>query len=157
MMNQFQQDVTNLANGMVTQMLCMEKGIDYNQLMLLAQQQHINNIMAMEQQRQINNVIKRHYQGGNNGIFSKLREAFSPEPAMPMFTNPMMGTPYPQPGMPTQAMPVYNPTQIANAFMEKEPALPIQEEEDRVNKLEKDVSDLKQLITSLAQSLNSTQ
>lgn len=60
---QFQSDIQGAANNMMTQLLCAEKGIDYNQLMQQAQQAHVNGILQAEQQRQVNNLIKSHYQG----------------------------------------------------------------------------------------------
>lgn len=68
-------DVNNLANNMITQMVCAEKGIDFNQVVEMAQNQLVNNILEQERQRQINALINNHYQGGNSFI-GRLKNAF---------------------------------------------------------------------------------
>ncbi|MEX3713523.1 hypothetical protein ABFV99_14060 [Cytobacillus horneckiae] len=154
----FQGDVINTANNMMTQMMCAEKGIDYNQLIHQAQQSHINNILHAEQQRQINNLVKRHYQGQQGGFMAKLRDAFSSEPQFSAFA----------PGMPTPTMPVPQPmTQPAYQAPAMTPAqsaqftggheyeaVPIGEDDNRLEQLEQQMKDMQLMLQSLAGTLN---
>lgn len=108
--NQFQSDVTSVANNMMTQLVCAEKGIDYNLLMQTAQQAHLQGIVQQEQTRAMEQALKRHYQGNQpQGIIGRIKEAISPEPASNPFMNPFMPA-MPQMGMnPMAAMAPMNP------------------------------------------------
>ena len=148
---QFQNNVNTQANNLMTQMLCAEKGIDYNQLMQMAQQQHLQGIMQQEQMRAMEKAVARHYQGGQpTGLIGKLKEAFAPEQssgflsAMPMNQMMGMGVPAPQQGM--------NPLQLGNILAQQQqfipqPAVqqapPAPQPDPRLDSLAKDVQDLK--------------
>lgn len=151
---QFQSDVSGQANNMMTQLICAEKGIDYNQLMYAAQQSQLNSIMQAEQQRQMNNLVKRHYQGNSGSIVSKIKDVFAPDtpnmfmpmapmPMQPMVQNPML----PQAG--------FTPQQVSS-YLVAQPQEPVEIplEDNRVQQLEKDMADLKTMIQSLASAVS---
>lgn len=152
-MNQFQNDVANAANGMMTQLLCAEKGIDYNALMAQAQQTQLNNILMAEQQRQMNQLVQRHY--GNTGSFvSKVKEVFAPAQMNMLAPMPIMNQnilPAPQQGLQNPM----NPQQVSQ-FLVGQPApvappqyaTPVNESE-RVDGLASEVSELKNMIGQL--------
>lgn len=148
----YQTDLAGVANNMMTQMICKEKGIDYTQLMMMAQQQHISNIVASEQQRQLDNIIKRHYQGNSGSFFAKLRDAFTPEPNMGMVGFPSPTIPLPTPVI-HQAQ---SPADVANLFAQPINPAPIpfaNDDNARINNLEKDMAELKNMIAGLAGAL----
>lgn len=98
--NQFQQDVSGTASNLMTQMLCAERGLDYNQLQYMAQQSHLNGILQAEQQRQMNQVINRHYQG--DSFVNKVRDVFGGKQTNFLAPQPMQGMPMAQPVMQPQ-------------------------------------------------------
>ncbi len=154
---QFQSDVQGAANNMMTQILCAEKGIDYNQLMQQAQLAHVNGILQAEQQRQMQNLVKRHYQGNSGSIVSKIKDMFVPEPAPNMFM-PMAPMPGMQPMMQNPMQPQQGMTpQQASSFLVP-PTQPTVEEiplEDnsRVENLEKDMATIKQMLAQLTANM----
>lgn len=152
--NGFQSDITNTANNMMTQMMCAEKGIDYNQLMQQAQQAHINSILQAEQQRQINNLVKRHYQG--SGFLSKVKEAFNTGTQMNMintgFVMPM--TPV-QPQYQAPTMTQEQSNQFVHAQQPRYESVPVGDDDNRINQLEQQMSDMQQMLQSIAGSLKS--
>ena len=97
--NQMADDINAVANTMVTQMICAEKGIDYNQLMQTAQQAHINNLIEQERQKQIHQLMRNHYQGRDNTFFGKLKNAFGgTDYSLLTNQNPIMPAPGAHPG-----------------------------------------------------------
>ena len=86
---QLQNDIAGAASGMMTQMLCAERGIDYNNLLQAAQQTHMQGILQAEQQRQMQTLVKRHYQG--ESFIGKIASAFGNAE-----TNLLMPVPAPQ-------------------------------------------------------------
>lgn len=149
--NQYQADVTGAANNMMTRMLCAEKGIDYDQLMVAAQQQHLNGIMHAEQQRQMQNLVKRHYQGNSGSIMSKIKDAFSPD--TPNMMMPMMPMPGMQPVVqtPTLPQPGLSPQQVSS-YMVAQPQpvaeIPL-EDNTRVETLEREMASIKEMLNNL--------
>jgi hypothetical protein len=146
----YQKDVANTASQLVTQAVCAERGLDYNQVLHAAQQSHINGIWQQEQNRQFNQLLTRHY--GGNTFFGKLKDVFSTEPAnafFPMNTGFPMGAPMmplsPAPAMlpPAQNMAGHlNPTQVASL-------IGTQTQSVDTTQLQKDLDDLKNLVTNL--------
>lgn len=161
--NQFQSDVSSVANNMMTQLICQEKGIDYNQLMQQAQNAHLQGIMQAEQQRMMEAAIKRHYTGGQQqGIIGKLKNAFAPDPGMGLIGNPFMP---PQAPMPVTPVSPQQPHQLANQLLTMPSPQPVMQPtvqevplssgagDDRINQLENDMNQLKQMITGLVQTM----
>lgn len=152
---QYQSDVTGAANNMMTQLICAEKGIDYNQLMYSAQQVHLNGILQAEQQRQMANLVKRHYQGNSGSIVSKIKDVFAPDPAPNMFM-PMAPMPGMQPMIQNPALPQAGLTpQQVSSFMvsQPEPVVEIPLEDDRVGQLEKEMASIKDMLATLTNTL----
>lgn len=150
----YQNDVANTATQLVAQAVCVEKGLDYNQVLQTAQQAHINGILQQEQARQFQQVLTRYY--GGNTFFGRLKEAFSaqPSPMMGMMSMGMpMGlpmapvfpaTPAPAPVAPPMASPV-DPAQVASLLVKPAPA-------PETAQMQKDIEDLKQLVSALVQT-----
>lgn len=160
---QFQSDVSSVANNMMTQLICSEKGIDYNQLMQQAQQAHLQGILQAEQQRQIESAIKRHYTGQQQqGIIGKLKSAFSPEPSMGLMGNPFVPPQAPMPVAPTN---VQQPHDLASQLMNMPSPQPVAQptaqevplDDNRINQLENDMTQIKQMMGSLVQAMGGTQ
>ncbi|MFE4029196.1 hypothetical protein ACFX4N_23865 [Priestia sp. YIM B13551] len=150
---QMQQDIANTANNLMTQMICADKGIDINQLYANAQQAHLQSIMQAEQQRQMNQAVKRYYQGNSGSFFSKLRDAFAPEPA----TMGMPGLmPQPMMGMPMQPMPTQEPM-IQPQSPQDVAQLLQQNNNERMDKIEEKVNGMEQLLTTIATALGANQ
>lgn len=148
---QMQMDVMNTANHMVVQQLCAEKGIDYNQMLMKAQQEHLNKILMAEQQRQMEKIVKRHYQQ-DTGFFSKVREVFTddtPNMFMPMMN---MGMPM-QPQQPVmQEQPAYFPAQ--DEMPEFAPEIPLKSEtEARIDVLEDKMDKVHEMLGQLTDML----
>lgn len=164
---QMQMDVMNTANNMVIQQVCAEKGIDYNQLMMCAQQQHINGIMAQAQQRMIMKEVKRHYQGdswtskvrdffGGNSSADMMNPMMFPgfmpqqpmvQPMQPMYQQPMMQQPMYQQPMQQAMVPPTAPA--AGEIPLSNPA----DNNERMDMLEADVKRLNVFLEQLAQRL----
>ena len=155
-------DVMNTANNMVIQQVCAEKGIDYNQLMFHAQQQHINNIMVGAQQRMIMKEVKRHYQGDT--FMGKVRDWFGGNNSADMMNpvmNPMMfpgfipQQPMMQPAQPMHQQPMQQPMVPPTAPMPTVGEIPFSVPTDtsRIESVEKDVQELKAMLASLTEAL----
>jgi hypothetical protein len=152
--NQYQTDVTGAANNMMTQLICAEKGIDYNQLMYAAQQSHLNGIMQAEQQRQMQNLVKRHYQGNSGSIMSKIKDVFAPD--TPNMMMPMMPMPGMQPMVQNPMLPQagLTPQQVSSYMVtQPQPATEIPFEDNRVEVLEKEMASIKEMLTTLTNTL----
>ena len=146
---QMQMDVMNTANNMVIQQVCADKGIDYNQVMYHAQQQHLNNIMMNAQHRMMMKEVKRHYQGDT--FMGKVRDLFGGNDSANMM-NPMMFPGF----IPQQPMmqPMYQPQPQPVASM---PAVEVPlstPETARIDAMEKEMSDIKQMLAELANQLS---
>lgn len=158
---QFQSDVQGAANNMMTQLLCAEKGIDYNQLMQQAQMAHVNGILQAEQQRQMQNLVKRHYQGNSGSIVSKIKDMFVSEPAPNMFM-PMAPMPGMQPMMqnPMQPQQGMTPQQVSSFLVpQTQPAveeIPL-EDNSRIEALEKNVEQMMQQMTQFMMAMQQPQ
>lgn len=159
--NQFQQNVAGMANTMMTQIACAEKGIDYNAFMQNAQQAHLQSIMQQEQARVMENMVKRHY-GGNQGLFGKIKEVFAGDQSAGLFSMGA-GMGLGVSGVQQPLMPVMNtsPASIANMLV-GQPSLPQQPqslpfEDTRINTLEQELSSLKDVMVTLVNSLNPQQ
>ncbi|HDR4737033.1 TPA: hypothetical protein QCR36_004087 [Bacillus cereus] len=158
---QFQSDVQGAANNMMTQLLCAEKGIDYNQLMQQAQMAHVNGILQAEQQRQMANLVKRHYQGNSGSIVSKIKDMFVSEPApnmfMPMAPMPGMQPMVQNPMQPQQGM---TPQQVSSFLVPPtQPAveeIPL-EDNSRIEKLEKNMEQMMQQMTQFMMAMQQPQ
>lgn len=169
-MNQFQNDVQMMANNLMTQAMCAEKGIDYAQLMQTAQMAHLQGILQQEEQRRIMQVVANHYGVQNTtGIFGKIKQAVmgtdnQPQP-MPMMMNPMMGMMNPMMGMgnPMMGNPMVQPMpQVVPVQPVAQPTAP--NVDPRVNQLEQevagimnDMNDIKNLLGTLASSMANNQ
>ncbi|MES9681854.1 hypothetical protein ABWK22_02815 [Gottfriedia acidiceleris] len=156
--NQYQQDVMGTANTMMTQLLCAEKGIDFNQVVQAAQQQHAQSILMAEQQRQMNNLIKRHYQNNSGSIISKIKDVIAPDNNMSMFMPMPMQQPMFNPMQPQQQQLGFTPQQ-ASSYMNQpqpqhQPVVEIPLEDNRVATLEKDMASMKEMLTQLTAALN---
>ncbi|MEK1829107.1 hypothetical protein AAAC51_08110 [Priestia megaterium] len=149
---QMQQDVMGTANNMMTQMVCQEKGIDYNQLMYQAQQQHLNNIMQAEQQRQMMQVVKRHYQGNGGSFISKIKDVFSPEPTTPFMPMPNMFPGQSQPTQPTYVHQTQVPMQ-PQQMSPQETATMMYDQLNRVDAMEQKLNGMEHLLGNIAQAL----
>lgn len=161
-----QADAMNMANNMMTQMVCAEKGIDYNQLMFQAQQMQINNIVAQEQNRQLNQLIKKHYQG--DSFFGKIRDAFGGNSTSNMF-NPTMCKAFPgfipQQPMVAPVQPVaHTEDKLIQSIVQhimQQPAVQeaqetkgvVEPSSDRIQLLEQDMEEMKQMLAQLSQAL----
>ncbi|MDA1616366.1 hypothetical protein PDK03_07115 [Bacillus cereus group sp. TH204-1LC] len=146
---QFQSDVQGAANNMMTQLLCAEKGIDYNQLMQQAQMAHVNGILQAEQQRQMANLVKRHYQGNSGSIVSKIKDMFVSEPAPNMFM-PMPGM-QPMVQNPMQPQQGMTPQQVSSFLVPPQPTtaeIPL-EDNSRIETLEKNMEQMMQMMNQL--------
>lgn len=166
--NQFQSDVSSIANNMMTQLVCAEKGIDYNQLMQSAHQAHLQGILQKEQERQLQAAIKRHYNGGTQGIVGKIKEVFSPEPTVNPLLNPFM--PSATSASPFSQSPVSQnliqqpsfpaPQQVASQLISSSPEhreIPLDPSNERVAKLEDEMGQIKQMIAQLGQAMSGDQ
>jgi hypothetical protein len=155
--SQFQQSVEGVANSMLTQLVCQEKGISYSGLLQAAQQTHLQQIIQAEQMKQVEKMVNRHYNGGGTGLFGKIKEVFAPEQSTGMFGMGMMGA---NPMMVQQPM---NPQSLASMLIQQPampqvPAIPespqaIPFEDNRVDTMEKDIADMKQMILNLANAM----
>lgn len=147
---QYQSDVTGVANNLITQMVCADKGIDYNQLMATAQQAHLQNIMVQEQQRQFDLAVKRYYNGNNQGLLGKMKDLLVGDSSS-VISNPF--TPM-NPMQPTIAPPsVLQPNMLANQLLSIATPIPAGADDDRFKSLETDVDSIKSMITQLSQAL----
>lgn len=159
---QFLNNVNGIANNMMTQMVCEEKGIDYNQLMQQAQQAHLQNILQQEQAKQFEQVIARHY-GAQDTFFGKLKTAFSGEsnngflmpPMAPQQMSPFGGM---EPAQPMNPLSQLGTPQLPNSnqglgadFLD----FPFtqDDEDERIGKVESDIGELKELISGIAEKL----
>ena len=150
---QMQMDVMNTANNMVVQQLCAEKGIDYNQMLMQAQQEHMQRILMLEQQRQMEKIVKRHYQQGSGNIFSKVRDAFTddtPNMFMPMM-NMNMGMPM-QPQQPVMQQEVA-PFPAQDEMMGFFPEAPKSNTESRIDVLEDKMDKVHEMLGQLTEML----
>lgn len=148
----YQNDVNNTASNLVTQMVCAERGLDYNQVVRMAEQAHINGIFQQEQRSQFNQMLNRHYGGG--GIVSKIKDVFTGG-SNNFF--PMMGTP----NMPMSPMPAFMP-QVSGPMSPQQAAGILSTPPQAVNtldtqQLQKDVDELRHLVTNLVNALQQPQ
>ena len=156
-MTRLQSDVQTMANNMMTQAICAEKGINYNQLLQTAQVAQLQNILHQDEQRKIAQVVANHYGTQNaNGFFAKIKKALAGEEqqqAMPFMLNPMvqqqMVQPMVQPMLQQPVMPVQ--TGMVMQPVVQPVTQPVQD--NRVAKLEQEMGELKELLTVMAQSL----
>ncbi|UOE58109.1 hypothetical protein [Cytobacillus oceanisediminis] len=159
--NQFQNDVTNTASQLMTQLMCAERGIDYNTLLTSAHQAHLQGILAQEQARQVNQIVSRHYNQNSGSLIGRLKEAISPTPSVnvgfpgaPMPMSPMGMTAMNQVAAPQPFANVVNPpVQYYQAPVQQQ--VPYTEEHSRIGLIERDMNDLKMMIAGLANSLQS--
>lgn len=144
----FQADVQNMASTMMTQAMCAEKGIDYNQLMQSAQVAHLQSILQQEEQRRMMKIVANHYGTQNTtGILGKIKQAVmgTEEPqVMPMG---MMNNPFMQGMIPpvNPALPTAQDTPSVDPRVERL--------EQEVSGIKEDVAEIKGLLGSLASSL----
>ena len=144
---QMQMDVMNTANNIVIQQMCAEKGIEYNQMLMQAQQEHLNKILMAEQQRQMEKIVKRHYQSNSGSFFAKMRDAFTEE--TPSLVMPMTGLP--TMGVPMQPM-VNQPTQIEAQMFVSE--IPLKSEtEARIDALENKMDEVTNMLSEITNLL----
>lgn len=149
----FQADVQSMANTMVTQAMCAEKGIDYNQLMQAAQMAHLQGILQQEEQKRIMKVVANHYGTQNTtGLLGRIKQAVVGEAPQPMsMNNPFMQAMVQSMAQPTPAYP-------ANPVFPTAPATPqvdprVEQLEQEVAGIKNDVSDIKAMLSSLANSM----
>jgi hypothetical protein len=157
----YQNDVANTASQLVTQALCAERGLDYNQVMQAAQQAHINGIFQQEQMRQFSQMLTRHY--GGNTFFGKLKELVSPSSGSFFPMGAPMGSPLGMPMMPMSPVPAMMP-QVQGIPAPMSPAHVASVVSQQVTapspdtaQLQKEVDDLKQLLVSMQQVMQTAQ
>lgn len=147
-MMRFQNDVQGMANAMITQAYCAEKGIDYNQIILQAQAAQVQQIMQQEQMRQTQQVIANHYGAStqSNGLFGKIKDVFSTpntQPAPNLFAMQGMAQPMMQP--------------MTQPMMGAQPQDRVATLEQDMNNMKSDVTEIKAMISGLAQTLSGNQ
>ena len=151
----FQSDIQNMANNIMTQAICAEKGINYNQLLQAAQAAQLQAILQQDEQRRVNQVIANHYGAQETtGFFGKIKKAVSgveqplSTPMPLMVNNPFVNQMMQQPATTTPNGMVMQPV--------VQPATqPVQD--TRVAKLEQEMNEIKDLLTVMAQSLAGAQ
>lgn len=147
----FQQDALVTANNMATQLYCQDRGIDYNLLLVQAQQAQYQNIMQMEQMRVMQQAMNRYY-GNGNGLMGKIKDVFSGgnNAMMNPMMNPMMG-----------AMPMMNPMMMMNP-MQPAPIMPmglpqpapVSQPSPEMQRMEKELMDLRNSLNGLVTAIS---
>lgn len=150
-MMQFQNDVQMMANNLMTQAMCAEKGIDYNQLMQTAQMAHLQGILQQEEQRRIMKVVANHYgTQETTGFLGKIKQAVLGAEQSAPAVNPFMQQMMMQSMMPQTVQPV-QPNIPAPQNTSVDPR--VEQLEKEVAGIKNDVAEIKDLIGNLASSM----